>query len=155
MVRWSLTCLLLAAAGCGGSERPAAMSARQIHADPAARAADRYLKAGAAGDGRTACELHTPEELVEQGGDGTIETCVAQGEKLDAGIRRSTAEIFAAGAITRVERVDERTRVVQFAIDPERVSEFAGQDLDVKLGRLTMVLSGGSWRLDDYAIGAS
>ncbi|MDA0171431.1 hypothetical protein OJ998_20190 [Solirubrobacter taibaiensis] len=154
-MRWSLACLLLAVAGCGDRELPATLSAQEVQADPAARAADRYLQAGAEGDMRTACELHTPEELVEQGGDGTIETCVAQGEALDAEIRSATEEIFAAGAITRVERVDERTRIVQFAIDPEQVSEFAGQDLEVKLGRLTMVRSDGAWRLDEYEIGAT
>ena len=96
-MRWSLAGLLLAVAGCGGPELPAAMSAQQVRADPAAYAADRYLRAGAEGDLGTACALQTPEKLVEQGGDGTIETCVAQGEALDAEIRRSTEEIFAAG----------------------------------------------------------
>ena len=153
MMRWFLACLLLTVVGCGGRELPAAMSAPQLQADPAAQAADRYLRAGAKGNLRTACELQTPEERVEQSGDGTIETCVARGEALDAEIRSATNEIAAAAFVTRVERVDQRTRIVRFAIDPERVPEFAGQDLDVKLGRLTMVLSGGEWRLDEYEIG--
>ena len=70
-------------------------------------------------------------------------------------MRSATEEIFGAAAITRVERIDERTRIVQFAIDPEQVSEFAGQDLEVKLGGFTMVLSGGAWRLDEYEIVAN
>jgi hypothetical protein len=93
------------------------------------------------------------EELVEQGGDGTVDTCVTEGEALEAKIRSATEEISAAAFVTRVERIDARTRIVRFAIDPDRVSEFAGQDLDVKPGRLTMVRSGGEWRLDEYAIG--
>ena len=80
---------------------------------------------------------------------------MAEGEALDADTRSVTEEIFAAGAITRVERVDERTRIVHFAIDPEQVSEFAGQDLEEKLGEFTMVLSGGAWRLDEYKIVAN
>jgi hypothetical protein len=147
-----LALLAVTVAGCGGTEP---LSAERIRADPAAAAADLYLLAGVTGDLPSACELTTREERIEQGGNGTIATCVQQAQALDPEVRSATQEIFGAAAITRVERIDERTRIVQFAIDPEQVAEFAGQDLEEKLGEFTMVLSGGAWRLDEYKIVAN